>query len=63
MIADDPDQHATAVAGLARLGPGAEAYLPVELPTGAYVIYCLIRDPASGRPHVELGMLKAIQIE
>ena len=63
MNADDPDQHATAVAGLARLGPGAEAYLPVELPAGGYVIYCLIPDPASGRPHVELGMLKAIQIE
>lgn len=60
--ADDPGEVGTAVAGVARLGPGAVAYLPVELPAGAYVAYCLIPDAASGRPHVELGMLRAIQV-
>jgi hypothetical protein len=40
-----------------------EAYLPVDLVAGSYVIYCLIPDAASGRPHVELGMLRAIQVE
>ena len=63
MNADGSDDIATPVAGVARLGPGAVAYLPVELPAGAYVAYCLIIDPASGREHVEMGMLRAIQVE
>jgi len=63
LSADDRDKIGTAVAGIARLGPGAVAYLPVELPAGAYVAYCLILDPASGRLHIELGMLRAIQVE
>jgi uncharacterized cupredoxin-like copper-binding protein len=63
MNAEDPDEHATAVAGIARLGPGAVAYLPVELSAGAYLAYCLIQDPASGLPHVELGMVRAIRVE
>jgi hypothetical protein len=60
---EDPDDHATAVAGVARLGPGAVAYLPVELPAGTYLAYCLIPDPASGSPHVEMGMLRVIHVE
>ena len=34
--AADPGTHAAPVAGVARLGPGAVAYLPVELPRGTY---------------------------
>ena len=63
MNADDPGDVGTAVTGIARLGPGAVAYLPVDLPAGAYVAYCLISDPASGQEHVEMGMLRAIQVE
>lgn len=63
MHAGEPDQHVVPVAGVARLGPGAVAYLPVELPRGGYLLYCLIPDPASGRPHVEMGMLRSIQVE
>jgi hypothetical protein len=61
--AGDPGTHATSVAGVARMGPGAVAYLPVELSRGTYVLYCLVPDAASGRPHVELGMFRAIQVE
>ena len=63
MEAEDPDDHATAVAGVARLGPGGVAYLPVELAAGSYVAYCLVPDAASGRLHVEMGMLRAITVE
>jgi hypothetical protein len=63
MNADDPVEIATAVAGVARLGPGGVVYLPVELPAGSYVAYCLIPDPVSGKPHVQLGMLRAIEVE
>jgi hypothetical protein len=61
--ADDPDAHATDVAGVARTGAGRVAYLEVELPPGDYVAYCLIPDPRTRKPHVELGMLRAIRVE
>jgi hypothetical protein len=61
--AEEPGDVATSVAGLARLGPGQAAYLPVDLPPGRYVMHCLVADPASGQPHVELGMLRAIEVE
>jgi hypothetical protein len=63
MTADDPDTRGTAVAGMARMGPGEVAYLPVDLPAGSYVAYCLVTDPATRRQHVELGMLRSIQLE
>jgi len=61
--APDPGKLGTAVAGVARMGPGAVAYLPVELAAGTYVVYCLMTDPASGREHVEMGMFRAIHVE
>jgi len=61
--ADDPGAYATTIAGVARLGPGADAYLQVELPRGEYVLYCLVPDAVSGRPHVALGMFRAIHVE
>lgn len=61
--AEEPGSIGTEVAGVARLGPGGVAFLPVELVAGNYVAYCLMTDPASGRAHVELGMLRAIQVE
>ena len=61
--AEEPGDVATAVAGVARTGPGEAAYLPVDLPPGEYVMYCLVADPGSGEPHVALGMLRAIRVE
>ena len=63
MEADDPGQVATDVAGVARLGAGQTAYLPVELSPGEYVAYCLVPDPRSGEPHVMLGMFRAIHVD
>ncbi len=60
--ADNPDTVATTVAGMARVGPGQVAYLPVELSAGTYIAYCLVADATSKRPHVELGMLRAIRV-
>jgi hypothetical protein len=53
----------TPVAGVSRMGPGGVAYLPVSLAPGTYVAHCLITDPASGRPHVLMGMVRAITVE
>jgi hypothetical protein len=62
MSADDPETVATAFAGMARIGPGEVAYLPVDLTPGAYVAYCLVADATSRQPHVELGMLRLIRV-
>lgn len=63
MTAEEPGTVATVVAGVARMGSGAVAYLPVELQAGTYVAYCLITDPATGKEHVQMGMFRAIQVE
>jgi hypothetical protein len=63
MNSAEPDHHAVPVAGAARMGSGAVVYLPVELIPGRYILFCLVSDPATGRPHVEMGMLRSIQIE
>ena len=60
--ADNPDTLATAIVGMARVGAGKVAYLPIDLTPGSYIAYCLVADRATKRPHVELGMLRAIQV-
>lgn len=62
LAADNPDTLATTVAGMARVGPGEVAYLPVVLTRGTYIAYCLVGDVATHRPHVELGMLRIIEV-
>lgn len=63
MDAEEPADHATPIAGVARLGAGALAYLPVDLPPGIYVLFCLVSDAQSGKPHVALGMFREIRVE
>jgi hypothetical protein len=63
MDAADPNALSIDVAGVARMSAGQVAYLPVELTAGAYVAYCLVADPKTGRMHVMMGMLRAIQVE
>lgn len=63
MTAARPGQHGKAVVGIARMGPGEVAYLPVDLPAGTYVAHCLVTDPATGRQHIQMGMLRSITIK
>ena len=60
---EDATPMSDPIAGIARMAPGAVSYLPVELIRGTYVIYCLVPHPVSERPHVELGMVREIQVE
>ncbi len=62
MTADDPNTVATTVAGVARVGPGEVAYLPVNVTPGTYIAYCLVADANTRQPHVELGMLRTISV-
>ena len=60
--ADDPSTVATTIVGMARLGPGEVAYLPVDLTPGSYIAYCLVADATTKKPHVEMGMMREIQV-
>ncbi|WP_310571010.1 hypothetical protein [Gemmatimonas sp.] len=62
MAADDPDTVAATIAGMARVGAGQVAYLPIDLTRGTYIAYCVVADVATKRPHVELGMLRMIHV-
>lgn len=60
--AERPGRLSTGLGGLARIGPGRSAYLPVTLAPGTYVLVCLIPDRESGRPHSELGMFREVRV-
>jgi hypothetical protein len=62
MTADDPETVATTIVGMARVGAGEVAYLPIDLTPGTYIAYCLVTDGATKRSHVELGMFRAIRV-
>jgi hypothetical protein len=59
---DDPRSLVKAVTGLGRMGPGV-TYLPVQLPPGRYVLFCLVHDPRTHLTHNKLGMYKAISVQ
>lgn len=60
--ADDPAMVSEPPLGVGRLGPGQEAYLPINLYPGAYVLYCLVRDPGTARLHTALGMIRVVTV-
>jgi hypothetical protein len=62
LAAEDPSTLAVPVAGMARLGAGEVAYLPLTLASGDYVAYCLVTDPVSRKPHIELGMVRVLYV-
>ncbi len=62
LAADDRANISRYVAGIARMGTGAVAYLPLRLAPGTYVVYCLVPDAGSRTPHIELGMLREVTV-
>lgn len=51
------------VGGLQAIDPGESGWVNLNLTPGEYVALCHIPDPASGKPHVELGMVAAFSVE
>jgi hypothetical protein len=49
--------------GGSALTKGRDAYLELDLEAGNYVAICPVPDPASGKPHSELGMVKEFTIQ
>jgi hypothetical protein len=48
--------------GVAGLAVGEANLLPIALEPGAYVLICLVPDPATGREHVALGMIRSLTV-
>jgi len=53
----------TDVGGIAGIAPGSTATMDVDLPAGNYAFICFIPDPATGKPHLQLGMIGALTVQ
>lgn len=49
--------------GLQGIDPGEAGYLHLELSPGNYVVLCHVPDPASGKAHLELGMIAPFTVQ
>ena len=59
---DGPPPFASA-GGLQGIDPGESGWLKLNLTPGDYVALCHIPDPASGKPHTELGMVAPFSVK
>ncbi len=50
------------VGGIGWLSPGATAWTEVDLEPGTYVALCFVFDPATGLPHVAMGMVATFTV-
>ena len=48
--------------GLAAIEAGATAWVELEFPPGTYGMICFVTDPATGKPHFELGMVSEFTV-
>ena len=53
----------SSVGGLAAIAPDARATMTLDLEPGEYAFLCFVPDPASGNPHVALGMVTGFSVE
>ena len=50
------------VGGMGWLSPGATAWTEVDLRPGTYIALCFVFDPATGMPHVAMGMVAVFTV-
>ena len=53
----------TSAGGIAGIMPGTTASFDVDLPAGEYAFICFVPDPATGKPHFQLGMIGALSVK
>jgi hypothetical protein len=51
------------VGGMQALSPNASGWVNLDLQAGEYAMLCFVPDFASGKPHVELGMLMPFSVK
>lgn len=59
---DTPPPGFTAMGGFTSIAPGRHGWYAIDLAPGRYALFCLIPDPASGRLHAELGMVRLFEV-
>ncbi len=52
----------TDAGGLGAIGAGQTAWVDLDLAPGDYAAVCLVPDPATGKPHLMLGMSAAFTV-
>ena len=51
------------VGGMSPIAPGSTEWLRLSLNPGRYVTFCFVIDPATGKPHVMLGMIYPFTVQ
>jgi hypothetical protein len=49
--------------GVAAFAPGEDGNVTVNLQPGDYAFICSVPDPATGKPHFQLGMVGALKVQ
>jgi hypothetical protein len=49
--------------GVGAMQANQTAYVEMDLKSGSYAFVCFVPDPATGKPHAALGMIKAIEVK
>lgn len=48
--------------GVVALPPGGHAFFTANLDAGEYALWCFFPDPATKKPHFDLGMMKLVKV-
>lgn len=48
--------------GLQAIDSGRTGWAGLDLSPGEYIALCFVPDPASGKPHIELGMVASFRV-
>src|SRR5690606_25858250 len=59
---DEPPPGYRSIGGFTSMAPGERGWYEVTLVPGRYMVACLVTDPATGRAHAELGMIRLIEV-
>lgn len=60
---EGPPPPSLSIGGAQAMGQGQRAWIRFDFTPGAYVAICFIPDPASGKPHFQLGMVTTFSVE
>ena len=58
-----PPFPTTQISGFNGINAGGTGWLSLNLSAGTYVALCFIPDAATGKPHVELGMVQPFRVQ
>lgn len=60
---EEPPFQIEDAGGFQAIDSGKAGWVTMNFTPGTYVLFCFVPDPATGQPHVELGMVGAFVVE